>query len=140
MYVYIVKQTVLSVYSVVCRSGNSSQHIWMSNLACSNSFSCLGSFQSCPTNPNYKCSHSEDVTFQCSKFVILPFIISSILLTMHCQQYPINNTTHHTKQVLILLLWRKISCSANCQLSVISSCIRNSMTSLAVSTLKNTCR
>ena len=76
LYVYIVKQTVLSVYSVVCRSGNSSQHIWMSNLACSNSFSCLGSCQRCPNNPYNLCSHSEDVTLQCSKFVTLSCIFT----------------------------------------------------------------
>ena len=137
---YIVKQAVLSVYSVVCRSCNSSQHIWMSNLACSNSFSCLGSCQRCPNNPNDRCSHSEDVTLQCSKFVTLSCIIASILLIIHCQWYPINNTIHHVKQVSILLLWRNISCSTNCHLSIISHCIGNSMTLSAVSTLKNTCR
>ena len=42
----------------------------MSNLACSSSFSCLGSCQSCPTNSHLGCSHSKDVTIQCSKFYI----------------------------------------------------------------------
>ena len=83
LYVYIVKQTILSLYSVIYRSGNSSQHIWMSNLACSNSFSCLGSCQSCPNNSYRGCTHSEDVTLQCSKFMMrlyLYYVLSSLLL------------------------------------------------------------
>ena len=42
----------------------------MSNLACSSSFSCLGSCQRCPTNSYQGCNHSEDVTIQCSKLEI----------------------------------------------------------------------
>ena len=42
----------------------------MSNLVCRNSFSCLGLFESCPTNSYQGCSHSEDVTIQCSELEI----------------------------------------------------------------------
>ena len=45
----------------------------MSNLACSDSYMCLSSCQGCPINPNYRCSHSEDVTIQCSKFVFIVY-------------------------------------------------------------------
>ena len=75
------------IYYICYRSGSSSQHIWMSNLACSSSFSCLGSCQSCPTNSYQECSHSEDVTIQCSKLEINKLLNLSTLpkhsITVH---------------------------------------------------------
>ena len=95
LYVYIVNQTKLLVYSVIYRSGNSSQHIWMSTLACSNSFSCLGSCQSCPNNSYQGCTHSQDVTLYYGKFATLVKLYIS-LYTHH------NNSNHNIMMLYIV--------------------------------------
>ena len=48
------------------RPGESSQPIWLDDITCHKSDLCLDSCQSCPSQEYHDCSHSEDVTLECS--------------------------------------------------------------------------
>ena len=50
-----------------CRSGSSTQPIWSTHMYSIPSHSCFGTGNTCPLNKVTSCSHSEDVTVECSK-------------------------------------------------------------------------
>lgn len=52
------------------RPGNDSSPIWLENVDCTASQNCLAYCQTCPSNgiSSSSCSHSNDVTVQCSKY------------------------------------------------------------------------
>ena len=51
------------------RPGNDNSPIWLENVDCTASQNCLAYCQTCPSNgiSSSSCSHSNDVTVQCSK-------------------------------------------------------------------------
>ena len=49
------------------RSGSSSQPIWSTNMSSSSSDTCYGTRNSCPSTSVTSCTHSEDITVECSK-------------------------------------------------------------------------
>ena len=52
--------------------GNASQPIWLDNLYCGHTDkTCIGYCQTCPSKETTDCSHSEDLTVQCSKQFIV---------------------------------------------------------------------
>ena len=52
-------------YSCYFSPGNDSQPIWMTNVACTTSDTCLTQCNSCPSVSVTSCIHSEDVHIRC---------------------------------------------------------------------------
>ena len=50
------------------RSGNSGQPIWGTNMFSSSTDKCYSRRNSCPSTSVTSCSHSEDITIECSKY------------------------------------------------------------------------
>ena len=50
-----------------CRPGSSTQPIWSRYMYSTSYHSCFGTGNTCPLNLVTGCSHSEDVTVECSK-------------------------------------------------------------------------
>ena len=51
--------------------GLPSQEIWLDDVDCSSDAECLTGCLQCPSSPDHNCVHSEDVTLQCSKMLLI---------------------------------------------------------------------
>ena len=61
---------IIDLSTYTCRTGGSSQPIWLTSIPCKSSSSCISQCQGCPSKRVSSCRHYEDVTVSCSKFVI----------------------------------------------------------------------
>ena len=50
-------------YYIFARRGNSSQPVWLSNIPCTSTRSCLSDCIDCPSSRS--CDHFEDITIEC---------------------------------------------------------------------------
>ena len=59
---------IICLFVVICSVGTSDQPIWLSNARCGTVRPCLGNCQgaTCPTSRAQTCTHSEDVTIECT--------------------------------------------------------------------------
>ena len=64
MYMYIY---IYSFITYLCRPGISPQPIWLTNMNSYSSDKCITYSNSCPLTSVASCTHSEDVTVECSK-------------------------------------------------------------------------
>ena len=56
------------------RQGLTSQPIWHTNLPCSSSDSCINHCRSCPSRTASSCSHFQEISVSCGKWVICFFM------------------------------------------------------------------
>ena len=52
------------------RPGNSSQPIWLTNMNSYSSDKCIIYSNTCPSTSVTSCTHSEDITVECSKLLL----------------------------------------------------------------------
>ena len=64
MYMYIY---IYSFITYLCRPGNISQPIWLTNINSYSSNKCITYSNTCPLTSVTSCTHFEDVTVECSK-------------------------------------------------------------------------
>ena len=61
-----LQDTCVHVHCLFCRSrGNSSQPIWLDDVYCSYTHSCITGCQRCSFAEHSDCSHSKDITVEC---------------------------------------------------------------------------
>ncbi len=64
--IFVLTEPYTHVHLLTCRTGTSSQPIWLDYLdSCTSSETCLTSCEACPLLANSDCAHAQDVTLQC---------------------------------------------------------------------------
>ena len=55
--------------------GSSLMPVWFTNLACSSTDSCISECNTCPSVATPLCSHDQDVTVQCCKYITMLLLL-----------------------------------------------------------------
>ena len=79
--------TVITVSYLSCRSDNSSQPIWSTNMYSLSTDTCFGTRNTCPLTSVSSCTHSNDVTVECSQLTLFIHLLYMWLSRREFQLY-----------------------------------------------------
>ena len=78
---------ICSLYNFYYRPGSSSKSIWLTNMNSYSSAKCITYSNTCPSTAVSSCSHSEDVTVECSKSYTVNWVYFVIILFLQSLKF-----------------------------------------------------
>ena len=88
----VLAHVLVSCIIFFCSEGDSDQPIWLTNVNCPFSYSCLSFCASCSSSEVTNCQHSEDIYISCCEFVS-PLQGRFVFTSGHCFLFADYSTT-----------------------------------------------